>query len=197
MTEKSQPHDRKMISSSAALKAGAWVQTERSAHEAWARLAIKSPRASALMHLLVSKMGDRNAVVVPQKVLAKLMGAHERTIQRAIADLAEGRWIQVVRLNGAGTICAYVVNDKVAWGQPRDQLTLSTFSATVVADINDQARSGLDVDLRKIPMMYDGERQLPTGPGEDPPNQPSLIGIEPDLPSLIGRRIDQDTGEIL
>ena len=29
-----------------------------------------------------------------------------------------------------------------------------------------------------------GERQLPTGPGEDPPSQPAIDGMEPDLPSL-------------
>ena len=32
--------------------------------------------------------------------------------------------------------------------------------------------------------MFAGEQQLPTGPGENPPSQPSLGGLEPDLPSV-------------
>ena len=40
-------------------------------------------------------------------------------------------------------------------------------------------------------LLFPGERQLPTGPGEDPPSQPALEGMETDLP-----HIDQQTGEI-
>ena len=162
-----------------------WVQTDRKAHEAWARLALRKPRASALLHNLIAQMGNKNAVVVSQKTLAQLMGMHERTIRRAITDLVAERWIQVVRLNGPGTVAAYVVNDRVAWGQPRDELTLSTFSAQVVADIEDQDTATLDYhELRRIPVLFTGERQLPVGPGEDPPSQPTLPEFEPDLPAL-------------
>ena len=84
-----------------------------------------------------------------------------------------------------GTVSAYVVNDRVAWGQPRDQLRLSVFSANVVADAEDQDTATLEhSDLRRIPTLYPGERQLPTGVGEDPPAQPSIPGMEPDLPAL-------------
>lgn len=138
-----------------------------------------------LMHHLVAHMGHLNAVVVSQKTLAKLMGCSLRTVQYAIADLVAERWIQVVKLNGPGTVSAYVVNDRVAWGQPRDQLCLSVFSAAVVADIEDQDQAALDhSDLRRIPALYPGERQLPTGPGEPPPAQPAIEGMEPNLPAL-------------
>lgn len=60
-----------------------WVQTERAAHEAWGDLTLKSPRAATLMHKLVALMGHQNAVVVPQKTLAKLRGAtHARSSGR-------------------------------------------------------------------------------------------------------------------
>jgi len=39
-------------------------------------------------------------------------------------------------------------------------------------------------DLRQIPTLYPGERQLPIGSGETPPSQPSLGGFEPELPNL-------------
>jgi hypothetical protein len=129
-------------------------------------------------------MGHQNAVVIPQAVLAKLMNRSVDTVQRAVKDLVAERWIQVVRL-GRGKEAAYVVNSRVAWGQPRDQLRLSVFSATVIADFDDQDEALLGHgDLRRIPTLYPGEQQLPTGPGEEPPSQPVIHGMEPDLPAL-------------
>lgn len=172
-------------------KPGQWVQTERRAHEAWANLISRKPRAAELLHHLVAQMGHQNAVVVPQKVLAKLMGRSTDTVQRAVRDLVAERWIQVVKLNGPGTVSAYVVNDRVAWGQRRGELVLSVFSATVIADKDDQDPATLDhADLRRIPTLYPGEQQLPAGPGEPPPSQAILDGLEPDLPFLEV----QDTG---
>lgn len=164
----------------------AWVQTDRQAHEAWAHLIARKPRAAMLLHHLVAHMGRQNAVVISQKTLGRLMGLHERTVRRAVEDLVAERWIQVVRLNGPGTVAAYVVNSAVAWGQPRDQLHLSAFSAVVVADAEDQEPAALaHADLRRIPTLYPGEQQLPCGPGTDPPSQPSMDGLEPDLPALL------------
>ena len=141
--------------------------------------------AAAVLHTLVARMGDQNAVVVSQKTLAALIGVTDRTIRNAIQVLVAENWVQVVRLNGPGTVSAYVVNSAVAWGQPRDQLHLAAFTAAVIADAADQEAITLEHrDLRKIPMLYPGERQLPTGPGEDPPSQPAIEGMEPDLPSL-------------
>ncbi|MHB1633283.1 MAG: hypothetical protein ACYCR3_08235 [Acidithiobacillus sp.] len=172
-------------------KIGQWVQTERKAHEAWANLIGRKPRAAMLLHHLVAQMGHQNAVVVPQKVLAKLMKCSQETVKRAVADLVAERWVQVVKLNGPGTVNAYVVNDRVAWGQHRDQLRLSAFSATVVADHDDQDATTLDhTDLRRIPTLYPGEQQLPSGPHDDPPSQPCLPDMEPDLPFLEAQETD-------
>jgi hypothetical protein len=92
--------------------------------------------------------------------------------------------MQVVRLNGPGTVCAYVVNSQVAWGEKRDQLCLSIFSANVIADAEDQFSIDHS-DLRQIPVLFAGEHQLPTGDGLAPPSQPSLDGLEPDLPQIL------------
>ena len=183
MHEMTPPQDK--LGTPAKNKPGQWVQTERKAHEAWARMCMSKPRAAALAHHLVAQMGHQKAVVVSQKTLAKLMGCSLRTIQYAIADLVAEKWVQVVKMGGTGSVAAYVVNDCVAWGQPRDQLRLSIFSANVVADIEDQDTVTLDhSDLRRIPTLYPGERQSPSGPSEDPPSQPLLAGFEPDLPAI-------------
>ena len=163
-----------------------WVQTDKKAHEAWAKFGIKKPTASALLHYMCAYMGEQNALVVPQSVLAKALGVSDRTISTAIADLASNQWIQIVRL-GRGKECAYIINDRVAWDKPRDKLNLSLFSATVMASADDQDE--LDgPELRRIPVMFPGERQLPTGPGEQA--DLDLLG---DLPAV---HVDQETGEI-
>lgn len=185
------PHSTSELGINAAQKPGHWVQTERKAHEAWAHLIARKPRAAELLHHLVAQMAHQNAVVIPQKVLAQLMGRSIDTVQRALRDLEVERWIQIVKMNGPGTVAAYVVNDRVAWGQARDQLRLSVFSATVVADLSDQDTATLEhSDLRRIPTLYPGERQLPTGQGGEPPCQPSIPSMEPDLPALNGDAAD-------
>jgi len=166
-------------------KPGQWVQTERRAHEDWAALIGRKPKAAALLHHLVAKMAQQNAVVISQKTLSLLMGCSLDTVQRALRVLVDERWIQIVKMNGPGTVAAYVVNDRVAWGQPRDQLRLSVFSATVVANCEEQDPETLEtVALRRIPSLFPGERQLTSGDGQGPPSQPSLDGLEHDLPHL-------------
>jgi len=180
-----------------ARRGASWVQTERAAHEAWAKLAVKNPRAAALMHVLVSKMGAGNALVVSQKTLAALMDCHERTVRRCIAELQADRWIQIVQIGQAGSVNAYVVNSAVAWGQSRDQLHTAAFTAVVLANADEQPSGVLDSqpELRKIPLLYPGERQLPAGAGAEPPSQPSIPGLEPDLPALDGDAADRATLE--
>lgn len=184
-------------------KPGNWVQTERKAHEEWAGLIGRKPRAAALLHHLVAQMGSQNAVVVSQRTLSKLMDCHLETVKRAIRDLEAERWIQIVKMNGPGTVCAYVVNDRVAFHGKRENMRFSLFSAAIIADIEDQDPLALEhSDLRRIPTLFPGERQLPSGPGEDPPSQPSLGGLEHDLPAIVRDELGQEwevnpaTGEL-
>lgn len=160
-----------------------WVQTDRAAHQAWGRLAIDHPTSAALLHCMVSLMQDRNAVVAPQRLWAEMLGVTDRTVRRALVPLIEGRWVQRVRL-GTGNAAAYVVNDRVAWGQARADLPhLSMFTAAVVADIRDQDPADLldRADLRSIPVIVPPDRPMPVGeglPGETLP----LAGLETPLP---------------
>ena len=183
-----------------------WVQTDRKAHEAWAALIAKRPRAAQLMHHLVAMMGPQNAVVISQALLSKMMGVTDRTVRSAISDLVADRWISVVKVNGPGTVAAYVVNNQVAWGESRDSMHTAVFSASVVVSRDDQDPDLLGAgDLRRIPTLFLHDRQLPSGPGEDPPSQPALEGIEPDLPAIkspdvdprqLPLNVDPETGEI-
>jgi hypothetical protein len=166
-----------------------WVQTERSAHEAWGHLIAQSPRAAQLMHHIVSHMDQSSAVVASYATLAGICGYSVATVRRAVDDLKAGHWVQVVQIGGKGGANAFIVNSRVAWAAPRDQLPMASFSARVLATAAEQDDLTLEgPELKRIPhLMNPGERQLPSGPGLEPPSQPSLGGLEPDLPSIQGR----------
>jgi len=175
----------KLIQPQATRSRQTWVQTERAAHEAWGRLTVSSPRAAALMHHLVSQMDQSAAVVASHAALAGLTGMSASTIKRAINDLKVGNWIEVVQLGGKGGALAFIINSNVGWATRRDKLHLAVFTARVIAVGDEQEPGYLDRPaLHQIPILASGEQQLPSGAGEEPPSQPSIDGLEPDLPSV-------------
>ena len=160
-----------------------WVQTERATHEAWGMLTTRSPRAAALAHYLVANMEQTGAVVASYATLSKITGMSVATVRRAIDDLKADRWIEVVQIGGKGGANAFVINSRVAWSQSRENLHLAAFSARILADRAEQQQLD-DTPLRRIPVLQPGEMQLPSGEGESPPSQPSLPGMELDLPAV-------------
>jgi DNA-binding transcriptional regulator YhcF (GntR family) len=160
-----------------------WVQTERATHEAWGMLTVRSPRAAAMAHYLVANMEQSGAVVASYSTLAKITKMSVATVRRAINDLKSDRWIEVVQVGGKGGANAFIINSRVGWAQNRDKLHLAVFSARVIADKNEQQQID-DTPLRRIPVLQQGEMQLPVGAGGEPPIQPAIPGLEPDLPAL-------------
>jgi hypothetical protein len=128
-------------------------------------------------------MDIQAAVIASRATLAKLVGYSEATVKRAIADLKADQWIEVVQLGGKGGVNAYVVNSRVAWADNRDKLPMAVFTARVLASRDEQHDVGTST-LRRIPTLYPGEMQLPTGDHDDPPSQPIFEGMEPNLPAL-------------
>ena len=169
---------------------GTWVQTDRSAHEAWAQfLALKgATAASRVLHILIARMAEKNTVVVSQGTLAEELNVDPRTVRRAIALLRDHNWIQTINLGGAKSgVQAYRVNSRVAWQGARDGIRHTAFEATVYATEAEQEDPVLDdlPPLHRLPDLYPGEKQLPSGKGLPPVSQPSLDGMEPDLPSTV------------
>lgn len=164
---------------------GTWVQTERKAHEEWAALIGKKPKAAQLLHLLVANMDKRGAVIVSQKVLAEMMGVHRNTVTTAVQVLESGNWIDSVRIGSEkGGVKAYMINRRVAWADKRENQRYAAFDARVIASSTEQDFNVLEArePLRQLPNF--GEIQIPTGDGLPPPNQPSIEGLEPDLPTI-------------
>jgi hypothetical protein len=146
---------------------------------------------------MVAHMDKRAALVASRDTLAELAKCSVATVKRSVADLKAGRWIQTVQMGGKGGVNAYVINSRVAWADERKHLAFAAFSATVIASAVEQDTPYDETPLRRIPTLYPGERQLPVGPGEPPPTQAELTGMESDPPALLGNEtIDADTGEI-
>jgi hypothetical protein len=165
---------------------GQWVQTERKAHESWAKLIRKSPLAAQIMHVLTARLGSHNAVVISQKNLARLVEGSERGVRDAIKLLAADNWLEIRQIGGRGTVNAHIINDRVAWSGKRDGIRYSLFSAAIVLSDDEQP----DIDqlenqepLRRVPSIFGGERQLPSGEGLPPQSQPFFDGLEPDMPA--------------
>nr|CRY96692.1 hypothetical protein [uncultured prokaryote] len=167
---------------------GTWVQTERAAHEAWAGLIGRKPKAAQLLHLLVANMGRDGAVVTSQATLAALMGVSVNTVKRSLTVLGAENWVDIVRVGSErGGVNAYVVNRRVAWADKRSNQRYAAFDARILVSTDEQDASTIAVDrpnLRQLPSLSPGDLQLPAGDGLKPPNQPSIDGLEPDLPSL-------------
>ncbi|OWJ74766.1 helix-turn-helix domain-containing protein [Haematobacter genomosp. 1] len=168
-----------------------FVQTDRTTHESWAKLTLENPKASALLHVLVNRVGDHNAVMASYPVLAEISGMSVSSVRRAIAALIEGKWIETAQVGKSGTVNAYILNSRVAWVKARNDLRYALFSATVIASETEQPNRdqlGKLPPLHRLPDLAPGEQQLPSGDGLPPPSEPAIPGLEPDLPATQRKR---------
>lgn len=173
-----------------------WVQTEREAHVQWGRLAMSKPRAAAVMHQLVALMDRENAVVISLATLEKLTGVSQRTIQRALKDLEDAHWVQIVQLGARGTVNAYIINERVAWADYRDNKRFAKFSATIIANADEQSATTLDqARLRKVPIIHPPEQALAAG--EWPAGEQGYLdGLEPVVEGPLREPAELDMKEV-
>jgi hypothetical protein len=145
-------------------KKQSFVQIEREALHEWSRFMMKHQRAASVLGHLTALMDKQAAVAISHKTLAKICGCSLPTIKRALDDLQNGNWIQVVQLGPSGTVNAYVINSRVAWCDLRDNKKMAIFSARIVADSDDQSQQTLSNEkLRRVPIVHPPEEALPAG----------------------------------
>lgn len=158
-----------------------FVQLARSAAEGISSLARRDKQATSLLMMLMRQMDRRGAVVASQATLAEIQGVSVSTIKRSVKLLRTENYIDVVRLGGKGGAMAYAVNGRVAWADKREKMPrYAYFQAAVLASESEQVES-IDnrAPLRTVPTMDYGEQAILHGPGEPPPSQQLLDGIEP------------------
>lgn len=170
-----------------------WVQVPRRSMEAMAALMGDSPAAAQLLLTVTAKMGRHNAFIASNAVLSELTGLHVSTVKRALHLLRDRKWIKIVKVGSTKSVRAIVINDTVAWEGPVEGKRYSLFTATVLASELEQEAEDILVSQEpsiEVPAIYRGEVQIPSGDGLPPPSQPSLEGLESDLPTRDVEQID-------
>ena len=154
--------------------------------------------AQAVLERLNEQAVRHNAVVVSQRTLAGLVGCTVRTVQTALAELETGHWIQVIKLNATGTVCAYVVRTPAGW--PQDGAAgaqVVNLSAAVVVAMAEQAKATrTTTPLRKLSRRSQKPRKSPS-PAEAKTHRPrDKAGEDAEycqkLESLGQLRLDQE-----
>ena len=101
-------------------------------------LAIKHPKAHAILYFLVDQMDEYNAVMCSTKVLEEILGISRQTISKNITLLKENGFIAVLK---SGTSNVYTINDKVYWKSWGNKKQYSKFPANVVLSMSEQEKS--------------------------------------------------------
>lgn len=171
-----------------------FVQTDRKAHLALGKLAVKHASAAAILHQLIGLMDRKCAVCISHQTLAEMLGIHLTTVKKSMKVLREGNWIQQIQIGKSGTVNAYVVNSRVAWADKRENLRLAHFSAQIIANASDQDQATLEpTEMRKVPLIHPPEEALPTGewPPESQTQIPGMEAVAKGMPEY-----DPETGEV-
>jgi len=120
-------------------------------YQAWLQLIEQDDRAAMLLHLVVTHLGENQAVVASDSVLAQLMDTSMSTIKRAADVLVEQSWLQRVNLGGPRSgATAYVPGNRIGWAATEQDVGYALFNATVLISSKDQSDLGTG-DLLQLP----------------------------------------------
>ncbi len=100
-----------------------------------ADLGVENPTGLRILLFLIKHMDGYNAVGVPQKLLARMLGLSRQTVSTHISYLQERGWIEIYKLGKANV---YVVNPQVVWTSYAGQKAYCKFHGTFLLDRDDQ-----------------------------------------------------------
>lgn len=112
-----------------------WTQLNNEHTKELMQLALKYPKAHAILYFLVDQMDEYNAVICSTKVLEEILNVSRQTVSKNIKILKEHGFIVVLK-SGASNV--YVVNDKVYWKSWSNNKKYSKFPANVVLSLDEQ-----------------------------------------------------------
>ena len=112
-----------------------WTQLNNEHTAELIQLALKYPKAHAILYFLVDQMDEYNAVICSVKVLSELLNVSRQTISKNISILKEHGFIVILK---SGVSNVYVINDKVYWKSWGNNKRYSKFPANVVLAFSEQ-----------------------------------------------------------
>jgi len=114
---------------------GRWTQYNNEHTKEMMFLALKHPKAHAILLFLVDQMDTYNAVMCSNKVLQEILEVSRQTISSSIKVLKDNGFIAVLK---SGTSNVYAINDSVYWKSWSNKKQYSKFPANVVLALSEQ-----------------------------------------------------------
>jgi len=112
-----------------------WTQFNNEHTKELIWLALKHPKAHAILLFLIDQMDEYNAVMCSYKVLEELLNVGQATIARNIKILKENGFVAVLK---SGSSNVYAINDKIYWKSWGNNRKYSKFPANVVLALSEQ-----------------------------------------------------------
>ena len=105
-------------------------------------LALKAPKAHAILYFLVDQMDEYNAVMCSYQVLQEVLDVSYATVARNLKLLRDKGFITILK---SGNSNVYAINDSVYWKSWGDKKQYSKFPANVILALSEQ-----DEEYRQI-----------------------------------------------
>lgn len=112
-----------------------WTQFNNEHTKELMMLAIKYPKAHAILYFLVDQMDNYNACICSTTVMQEVLGVSRQTISKNIKTLKELGFLAVLK---SGNANVYTINDKVYWKSWGNNRQYSKFPANVVLALSEQ-----------------------------------------------------------
>lgn len=114
-----------------------WTQFNNEHTRELMSLAVKYPKAHAILYFLVDQMDNYNACICSYKVLQEVLGCSQPTIARSIKILKDLGFLVIYK---SGNANVYAINDKVYWKSWGCNKKYSKFPASVVLSLSEQEK---------------------------------------------------------
>lgn len=112
-----------------------WTQFNNEHTKELMLLAIKYPKAHAILYFLVDQMDNYNACICSTSVMQDILGVSRQTISKNIKILKDLGFLAVFK---SGNANVYTINDKVYWKSWGNNRQYSKFPANVVLALSEQ-----------------------------------------------------------
>lgn len=115
-----------------------WTQYNNEHTKEMMWLALKHPKAHAILLFLVDQMDNFNAVMCSYQVLQEVLEVSSETIRKNIKVLKNNGYIAILK---SGTSNVYAINDSVYWKSWGNKKQYSKFPANVVLALSEQEKN--------------------------------------------------------
>lgn len=112
-----------------------WTQFNNEHTKELMMLAIKHPKAHAILYFLVDQMDNYNACICSTAVMQEVLGVSRQTISKNIKVLKDLGFLVTLK---SGNANVYTINDKVYWKSWGNNRQYSKFPANVVLAMSEQ-----------------------------------------------------------